>query len=66
MKGVLAYSDLPLVSIDYNHNAHSSIFALPQTQVLDERFVRILTWYDNEWGFASRMSDTAVAMGKFL
>jgi len=66
MKGVLAYSDLPLVSIDYNHNPHSSIFALPQTQVLDNRFVRILTWYDNEWGFASRMSDTAVAMGKFL
>jgi glyceraldehyde 3-phosphate dehydrogenase len=66
MKGVLAYSDLPLVSIDFNHNAHSSIFALPQTQVLDNRFVRILTWYDNEWGFASRMSDTAIAMGKFL
>jgi len=66
MKGVLAYSDLPLVSIDYNHNPHSSIFALPQTQVLDGRFVRILTWYDNEWGFASRMSDTAIAMGKFL
>ncbi len=66
MKGVLGYSDLPLVSVDYNHNAHSSTFALPQTQVMDGRFVRILTWYDNEWGFATRMSDTAAAMGKFL
>ncbi len=66
MKGVLGYSDAPLVSIDYNHNANSSTFALPQTQVMDGRFVRILTWYDNEWGFATRMSDTAAAMGKFL
>jgi len=66
MKGVLGVSDEPLVSIDYNHNAHSSIFALPQTQVMDSRFVRILTWYDNEWGFATRMSDTAAVMGKFL
>ncbi|PHR62364.1 MAG: type I glyceraldehyde-3-phosphate dehydrogenase [Robiginitomaculum sp.] len=66
MKGVLGYSDAPLVSIDYNHNANSSTFALPQTQVMDGRFVRILTWYDNEWGFATRMSDTAAVMGKFL
>ncbi|VAV94402.1 NAD-dependent glyceraldehyde-3-phosphate dehydrogenase [hydrothermal vent metagenome] len=66
MNGVLGYSDLPLVSIDYNHNANSSTFALPQTQVMDNRFVRILSWYDNEWGFATRMSDTAAAMGKFL
>ncbi len=66
MKGVLGVSDEPLVSIDFNHNSHSSVFALPQTQVMDSRFVRILTWYDNEWGFATRMSDTAAVMGKFL
>lgn len=66
MNGVLGYSDLPLVSIDYNHNANSSTLALPQTQVLDKRFVRVLTWYDNEWGFATRMADTAAVMAKFL
>lgn len=66
MKGVLGYSDAPLVSIDFNHNANSSTFALPQTQVIDGKFVRILSWYDNEWGFATRMSDTALAMAKFL
>jgi len=64
MKGVLAVSDEPLVSIDFNHDAHSSSFALPQTKVLDGRLVRVLSWYDNEWGFSNRMSDTAVAMGK--
>jgi glyceraldehyde 3-phosphate dehydrogenase len=52
------------VSIDYNHNPASSTFDLTQTQVIDGRFVRILTWYDNEWGFSNRMSDTAVAMAK--
>ncbi|MBL4595056.1 MAG: type I glyceraldehyde-3-phosphate dehydrogenase [Robiginitomaculum sp.] len=66
MKGILGVSDEPLVSIDYNHNPNSSTVALPQTQVLDKRFVRILTWYDNEWGFATRMADTALVMGKFL
>ncbi len=66
LKGVLGYSDEPLVSIDYNHNANSSTFALPQTQVVDDTLVRILTWYDNEWGFATRMSDTAIALAAFI
>ncbi len=66
LKGVLGYTDLPNVSIDFNHDAHSSIFALDQTKVLDGSLVRILTWYDNEWGFSSRMSDTAVTMGALI
>jgi len=64
MKGVLAYSDEPLVSIDFNHDPHSSSFAVPQTKVMDGRLVRVLSWYDNEWGFSNRMCDTAVAMSK--
>ncbi|WP_375256288.1 type I glyceraldehyde-3-phosphate dehydrogenase [Yoonia sp.] len=66
LKGVLAYTDLPMVSSDFNHDPHSSIFHLDQTKVLDGNMVRILTWYDNEWGFSNRMADTAVAMGKFI
>ena len=66
LKGILAYSDKPLVSVDFNHDPHSSSFASEQTKVMDGRFVRIMTWYDNEWGFSNRMSDTAVAMAKFL
>ena len=66
LKGILGYTDLPMVSIDFNHDPRSSIFHLDQTKVLDGNMVRILTWYDNEWGFSNRMSDTAVAMGKFL
>jgi len=66
LKGVLAYTDLPLVSSDFNHDPNSSIFHLDQTRVLDGNMVRILTWYDNEWGFSNRMSDTAMAMAKFL
>ena len=66
LKGVLGYTDQPNVSIDFNHDPRSSIFALDQTKVLDGRMVRILTWYDNEWGFSNRMSDTAVAMGKLI
>ena len=66
LKGVLAYTDLPMVSCDFNHDPASSTFHLDQTKVLDGNMVRILTWYDNEWGFSNRMSDTAVAMGKFL
>jgi glyceraldehyde 3-phosphate dehydrogenase len=62
LKGVLDTNDEPLVSIDFNHNPASSIFDLTQTQVLEGRFVRVLSWYDNEWGFSNRMSDTAVAM----
>jgi len=63
LKGVLGVSDGPLVSIDFNHNPNSSTFDLTQTQVIEGRLVRILSWYDNEWGFSNRMSDTAVAMG---
>ena len=64
LKGVLAVCDEPLVSIDFNHNPNSSTFDLTQTQIVDGKLVRVLSWYDNEWGFANRMSDTAVAMGK--
>jgi glyceraldehyde 3-phosphate dehydrogenase len=64
LKGVLAVNALPLVSIDFNHNPASSTFDLKQTQVIDGTFVRVLSWYDNEWGFSNRMSDTAVAIGK--
>ncbi|QZO01384.1 type I glyceraldehyde-3-phosphate dehydrogenase [Chenggangzhangella methanolivorans] len=66
MKGILDVVDAPLVSSDFNHNPHSSSFALDQTKVLEGNFVRVLSWYDNEWGFSSRMSDTAVAMAKLI
>ena len=66
MKGILEYSDEPLVSIDFNHNSYSSNFACAQTKVIGGNMVRILAWYDNEWGFSCRMADTAVAMGKFI
>ena len=62
LEGVLGYEDMPAVSIDFNHNPNSSTFDSSQTKVIDGRFVRILTWYDNEWGFSNRMSDTAVRM----
>ncbi|TDL79581.1 type I glyceraldehyde-3-phosphate dehydrogenase [Palleronia sediminis] len=64
MKGVLGYTDAKLVSSDFNHDPHSSIFHMDQTRVMDGRLCRILTWYDNEWGFSNRMVDTAVVMGK--
>jgi len=66
LKGVLGATDAKLVSMDFNHDPHSSIFATDQTKVMDGNMVRILSWYDNEWGFSNRMADTAVAMGKFL
>ena len=66
MQGVLAYTGEPLVSIDFNHNPASSTFALDQTTVTDGNLVRILTWYDNEWGFATRMSDTAVHLASLI
>ncbi len=66
MKGVLGYTDQPNVSVDFNHDPHSSVFHMDQTKVMEGRMVRILTWYDNEWGFSNRMSDTAVAMGKLI
>ncbi len=62
LKGVLGTVDEPLVSVDFNHNPLSSIFDLSQTQVLGGDFVRVLSWYDNEWGFSNRMADTAVVM----
>ena len=64
LAGILAAVDAPLVSVDYNHNPASSSFDLNETQVVDGTLVRVLSWYDNEWGFANRMADTAVAMGK--
>ncbi|MBN8188878.1 MAG: type I glyceraldehyde-3-phosphate dehydrogenase [Salipiger thiooxidans] len=66
LKGILGYTDKSNVSIDFNHDPHSSIFHTDQTKVMDGTMVRILTWYDNEWGFSNRMSDTAVAMGKLI
>jgi glyceraldehyde 3-phosphate dehydrogenase len=64
LKGILTVNDEPLVSVDFNHNPASSIFDATQTQVTDKRMVRVLSWYDNEWGFSTRMSDTAVQMGR--
>ncbi|MFN3146027.1 MAG: type I glyceraldehyde-3-phosphate dehydrogenase [Paracoccaceae bacterium] len=66
LKGVLGFTDEPLVSIDMNHDPHSSIFHMDQTKVMEGTMCRILSWYDNEWGFSNRMSDTAVAMGKLI
>ncbi|MBT0956455.1 type I glyceraldehyde-3-phosphate dehydrogenase [Alphaproteobacteria bacterium KMM 3653] len=66
LKGVLGVTDEPLVSSDFNHDPHSSIFATDQTKVMEGTMCRILSWYDNEWGFSNRMSDTAVAMGKLI
>jgi len=66
MKGVLGYTLEPNVSIDFNHDPHSSVFHMDQTKVVEGTLVRILTWYDNEWGFSNRMADTAVLMGKTL
>ena len=66
LKGVLGFTDQPNVSSDFNHDSHSSIFHLDQTKVMDGTLVRILSWYDNEWGFSNRMADTAVAIAKTL
>ena len=66
MNGILAYVTEELVSIDFNHSPASSNFDATQTQIVDGRLVRVLTWYDNEWGFSNRMLDTAVAMGKLI
>lgn len=64
LKGILGVTDQPNVSMDFNHDPHSSVFHLDQTKVMDGTLVRVLSWYDNEWGFSNRMADTAVAMGK--
>jgi len=66
LKGILDIVDAPLVSSDFNHNRASASFAADQTKVVDGNFVRVMAWYDNEWGFSNRMADTAVAMGKLL
>ncbi len=66
MKNILGYEPRPLVSMDFNHNPNSSTFAPEQTKVLPGKFVRVLAWYDNEWGFSCRMADVAVEMGKHL
>lgn len=64
LNGVLEYNDEPLVSQDFVHDSHTSIFDAGQTKVINGRFVRVVSWYDNEWGFSNKMSDTAVAMAK--
>jgi glyceraldehyde 3-phosphate dehydrogenase len=66
LMGVLGYETQPLVSSDYNHNPHSATFAPDQTKALPGNFLRVLAWYDNEWGFSNRMADVAVAVGKLI
>ncbi|MCZ8184484.1 MAG: type I glyceraldehyde-3-phosphate dehydrogenase [Beijerinckiaceae bacterium] len=66
LKGILGYTNAPNVSIDFNHDPHSSVFHMDQTKVMGGTLVSILSWYDNEWGFSNRMSDTAVAMAKLI
>jgi glyceraldehyde 3-phosphate dehydrogenase len=66
LKGILAYTNAPNVSIDFNHDPHSSTLHMDQTKVQNGTLVRVMSWYDNEWGFSNRMADTAVAMGKLL
>ena len=66
LKGILGFTDEPLVSHDFNHDPRSSIFHMDQTKVMDGTFVRVMSWYDNEWGFSNRMADTAVAFGKLI
>jgi glyceraldehyde 3-phosphate dehydrogenase len=66
LKGVLAYTNAPNVSIDFNHDPHSSTFHMDQTKVMDGTLVRVMAWYDNEWGFSNRMADTAAAMAKLI
>ena len=66
LRGILSITDEKLVSMDLNHDSHSSIFATDQTKVMSGKFCRVLAWYDNEWGFSNRMLDTAVEMAKYL
>ena len=66
LKGILAVNAAPLVSKDFNHNPHSSIFDLTQTQVVNNKFSRVLSWYDNEWGFSNRMCDTAIQIANLI
>ncbi len=64
LKGVLAYNDGPLVSIDFNHDPHSSTYDATLTKVIDGNLAKVCAWYDNEWGFSNRMLDTAIAWSK--
>src|SRR5579864_4396703 len=64
LKGILGFTEAPNVSSDFNHDPHSAVFHMDQTKVMDGTLVRVMSWYDNEWGFSNRMVDTAVAMGK--
>src|ERR1051325_5291987 len=66
LKGILSYTEQPNVSMDFNHDSHSSVFHMDQTKVMDGTMVAVLSWYDNEWGFSNRMADTAVAMAKLI
>jgi glyceraldehyde 3-phosphate dehydrogenase len=66
LKGILGYTNVPNVSLDFNHDPHSAVFHMDQTKVMDGTLVRVMAWYDNEWGFSNRMADTAVAMGKLI
>jgi glyceraldehyde 3-phosphate dehydrogenase len=64
LKHILSYTDEPLVSVDYNHNPHSSIYDATMTKVIEGTMVKVCAWYDNEWGFSNRMIDTALAWSK--
>ena len=66
LKGILGINNKPLVSKDFNHDAHSSIFDVTQTQVVKNKFSRVLSWYDNEWGFSNRMCDTSIQISKLI
>ena len=66
LKGILGFTDEPLVSSDFNHDPHSAVFHMDQTKVIEGTLCRVMAWYDNEWGFSNRMSDTAVAMAKTI
>jgi len=66
LEGILGYTEEKLVSSDFNHDPHSSVFHMDQTKVMDQTFCRVMSWYDNEWGFSNRMADTAVAFGKLI
>ena len=64
LQGILAYTDAPLVSVDYNHDAHSSVYDATMTKVIEGTLVKVCAWYDNEWGFSNRMLDTTLAWSK--
>jgi glyceraldehyde 3-phosphate dehydrogenase len=66
LKGILGINNKPLVSKDFNHNPHSSIFDVTQTQVIKNKFSRVLSWYDNEWGFSNRMCETAIQIAGLI